>query len=497
MSKNNIDKIKEIYDKLSTPEEKILDLLEQINREKLKGDPGNTPVKGEDYFTQEEIEEFLKFVTPKKGKDYFDGKTYSEEEILDLIKPFIPAPIPGEDGSIITPEEVRDKLKELRGVERLSVFDLKDIEWVKGKNGEHIQWSSAGFKIFTDTTLTGDGSSNNPLHVASAGGVTKIIAGTNVTISPTTGLGNVTINSSGGGTPASPTTSIQFNNAGAFGGSANLKWDGTNLLTANVGLIDTSGTCTGGFTGSKIQSNLGVLDEIDLYFGGLQRMSMTRGYFNICPLLCLGNGLNLCGGPLYFDGINAFAQADISDNVTFIGTSFRTNTSFGIRESGATPTKYTYFQGGDQTIDLTYTLPTGYPASNGYALTSTTSGVLSWASAGGGSQTPWGSDIDANYYTLNNLGDISFGLNPSTIYGNVAFNYAGQVYFQGINYMSGSFFSCGCWEFTNGNVIFDNGSTVSFNNSDIYMSNLLTSAGYTGQLYTVNIGGINVVAVSP
>src|ERR1035437_6983928 len=303
--------------------------------------------------------------------------------------------------------------------------------------------------------------------------------------------------SAGGGTPASPTTSIQFNNAGAFGGSANLKWDGTNLLTANVGLIDTSGTCTGGFTGSKIQSNLGVLDEIDLYFGGLQRMSMTRGYFNICPLLCLGNGLNLCGGPLYFDGINAFAQADISDNVTFIGTSFRTNTSFGIRESGATPTKYTYFQGGDQTIDLTYTLPTGYPASNGYALTSTTSGVLSWGSAGGGSQTPWGSDIDANYYTLNNLGDISFGLNPSTIYGNVDFNYAGQVYFQGINYMSGSFFSCGCWEFTNGNVIFDNGSTVSFNNSDIYMSNLLTSAGYTGQLYTVNIGGINVVAVSP
>jgi len=32
----------------------------------------------------------------------------------------------------------------------------------------------------------------------------------------------------GGGTPASPTNSVQFNNAGAFGGSASLIWDNTN-----------------------------------------------------------------------------------------------------------------------------------------------------------------------------------------------------------------------------------------------------------------------------
>jgi hypothetical protein len=35
----------------------------------------------------------------------------------------------------------------------------------------------------------------------STGGVTKIIAGTNVTISPSSGLGNVTINATGGATP--------------------------------------------------------------------------------------------------------------------------------------------------------------------------------------------------------------------------------------------------------------------------------------------------------
>lgn len=37
----------------------------------------------------------------------------------------------------------------------------------------------------------------------------------------------------GGGSPAAPSTSIQFNNAGSFGGSANLEWDGTAVRTTN------------------------------------------------------------------------------------------------------------------------------------------------------------------------------------------------------------------------------------------------------------------------
>ena len=48
------------------------------------------------------------------------------------------------------------------------------------------------------STLTG-GVLNIPNYTSSAGGVTKIIAGTNVTISPITGLGDVTINATGGG----------------------------------------------------------------------------------------------------------------------------------------------------------------------------------------------------------------------------------------------------------------------------------------------------------
>lgn len=39
----------------------------------------------------------------------------------------------------------------------------------------------------------------------------------------------------------------------------------------------------------------------------------------------------------------------------------------------------TIFQLGTQSADLTYTLPTAYPASDGYALVATTAGVMSWA----------------------------------------------------------------------------------------------------------------------
>jgi len=53
------------------------------------------------------------------------------------------------------------------------------------------------------------------------------------------------------GTPASPSTSIQFNNSGSFGGSANLEWDGTGVTVGVSGTLGyvkfgnaTSGTVT-------------------------------------------------------------------------------------------------------------------------------------------------------------------------------------------------------------------------------------------------------------
>ncbi len=54
--------------------------------------------------------------------------------------------------------------------------------------------------------------------------------------------------------------------------------------------------------------------------------------------------------------------------------SVRANSPLGIRETGTTPTFYTYLQGGDQAADITYTLPT----SSSTGLLKNTAGVLSW-----------------------------------------------------------------------------------------------------------------------
>jgi hypothetical protein len=67
---------------------------------------------------------------------------------------------------------------------------------------------------------------------ATVSGVSQIVAGTNVTISPPTGTGVVTVNASGGGTPGGSDTQIQYNNGGSFGGTTGLTWnDSTNILS--------------------------------------------------------------------------------------------------------------------------------------------------------------------------------------------------------------------------------------------------------------------------
>jgi hypothetical protein len=67
----------------------------------------------------------------------------------------------------------------------------------------------------------------------SAGAVTWLTMGTNLSITGTT----LNATGGGGGTPASPDTAVQFNNSGSFAGSANFEWDGTTVnFTAAHGL---------------------------------------------------------------------------------------------------------------------------------------------------------------------------------------------------------------------------------------------------------------------
>src|SRR5258705_10150405 len=72
--------------------------------------------------------------------------------------------------------------------------------------------------------------------VGAGGGVTSLntltgaitlAAGSNITLTP---VGNTITIASSGGAPGSPTSSVQFNNSGAFGGDSKLTWDNTNKV---------------------------------------------------------------------------------------------------------------------------------------------------------------------------------------------------------------------------------------------------------------------------
>lgn len=73
--------------------------------------------------------------------------------------------------------------------------------------------------------------------------------------------------------------------------------------------------------------------------------------------------------------------------------------TLGILETGGSPQYHTIFQGGDQAGNVTYTLPTTTPVASGYALVSTTGGVMSWSvMTGGGMSNP-----------MTTTGDIIYG----------------------------------------------------------------------------------------
>lgn len=138
-------------------------------KDKLKGDPGYTPKKGVDYYTQKEvaalikqitpvlgvdyftekqIQKMLKQSTPKKGVDFVDGYTpvkgkdyFTKAEIKEFLEAITPIKgIHYHDGKVVTvekkvtekiemsPEEIRNKLESLSGGSRLKMSAIKGLK---------------------------------------------------------------------------------------------------------------------------------------------------------------------------------------------------------------------------------------------------------------------------------------------------------------------------------------------------------------------------------
>jgi len=118
---------------------------------------------------------------------------------------------------------------------------------------------------------------------SASGGVSQIVAGTNITIAPTGGTGVVTINATGGGgggTPGGAVNSIQYNNPlGTFAGSPNL------IVTDDAGSV-----------GAKVSNSTGT-NSISLDRGAalnngaiLQAASSTLDVTAATKLSLVGTG---------------------------------------------------------------------------------------------------------------------------------------------------------------------------------------------------------------
>jgi hypothetical protein len=87
---------------------------------------------------------------------------------------------------------------------------------------------------------------------AENGGVTRLIAGPNITLSPSGGIGEVTISASAGGTPGGETTQIQYNSDNRFEGVPTLTYDGDTLKATGSFFGNLTGTSSFTLTASYI-----------------------------------------------------------------------------------------------------------------------------------------------------------------------------------------------------------------------------------------------------
>lgn len=204
--------------------------------------------------------------------------------------------------------------------------------------------------------------------------------------------------------PTTNTTGILHNSSGT------LSWSAINLAGADV--TGTLAVANGG-TGTATAPTAGQL-LVGNSSGGYNLATLTQGSnisitsasgsitigtsatpsfttVNGLTLTSATDGFTIAGGTtprtLTITGANVAINQNLqtTNSPTFAGLTL--NGNIAVRESDGA-TYYSTFQGGDQNANLTYTLPTAYPATSGYVLSSTDAGVMSWVAQSGGMTNP-------------------------------------------------------------------------------------------------------------
>lgn len=166
-----------------------------------KGEPGKTPVKGTDYFTDAEIEAIKQDVlaqipTPENGKDgevnYDLIFAYVIEQVSKIPKPKDGEP--GKDAVVDTAQIIAEVLKQIPKTEKLTV-DYSKIQKLIDEKVKTIPWNEkrvvgySSLKQLTDVVLDGvpqDSKGNYILTPGGGGGMsvevpTGLVDSSNVT----------------------------------------------------------------------------------------------------------------------------------------------------------------------------------------------------------------------------------------------------------------------------------------------------------------------------
>ena len=169
---------------------------------------------------------------------------------------------------------------------------------------------------------------NGALDIGNGSGFTRttLTAGSNITV--TNGAGSITIAATGG-SPGGSTTQVQYNNAGAFAGSANFTFDGTNIAVASRTFgrgAATSGGANNVAAGQNALSS-NTTGEFSIAMGYNALTAQTTGSSNTglgnAALAAVVSGNNNTGV-----GRNAFTSTTASDN-TGVGYFAGLNTTTG------------------------------------------------------------------------------------------------------------------------------------------------------------------------
>ena len=195
----------------------------------------------------------------------------------------------------------------------------------------------------------------------------------------------------GGGSPGGSTTQVQYNDAGAFAGSANFTFDGSSFTVNNQVKVGDGSAADPTFNFSSNAQN-GMYksgsNEISLSAAGGQMMSINSSRVSVKSAL----------STLGTDDLVLSTNAGTNSGTITIEDGV--NGSIEIAPDGSGLLKVTNLE-----VNGAYALPTVVTGTNDYVLTAQTDGTTAWAEAGGGGGgneynielPPYSSGYDADY----------------------------------------------------------------------------------------------------